>query len=380
MTWDSASRTYIGTYTVKSTDPPGNWLADVQVLSGSHRAIGYNGFQVGGSIEVLSPVPGLDTGVLTSNFYEVGDTIPLAMIAWDPANSQLIRGGPGAKYTATFHFESPTGKVEGSVQLGYNSVAKSWDGAFKIPRTVEQGAWAIVFSGIDGHGNRAVTAYSWVNVGLFILPYTDTSTYVLGDQMTIFADTGAVSGSFRGTVSFGQTVLGTVPLTVVNKTAGLWAGTFMIPSRGPTGFYTVTVGGHDRAGNSGSFSTVVRVAPYVMAVKLSLSSMVIALKGGQESISVKITNGNGLPMLIGTVQAYIYHRFNNGSIFDPLTAETTYQQGLPLTYNRATGSFVGVFTTSGAPGTIPGKYTVEIVAFDPVGDYGNVFGSLTVVA
>ena len=379
MTWDSVSRTYVGTYAIKPTDPPGDWLAEVLVVNGFQWAVGYNGFQVGDGIQVDSPYPGIFFGDPSYTF-EVGSTIPLSIFVQNPAGSQPITAGHGAQYFATFHLDTVSGKVEGSVPLTYNTTSQTWEGAFTIPLTADQGAWAVVFSGVDGHGNLAATAYTWVNVGLFIFPYTDTSTYVLGDTMTIFADTGVATGSFSGVVSFGPFVLGTVPLSVINASEGLWAGTFHISPWGPTGFYTVTVRGNDGKGDSGSFSEVVRVAPFFMTVDLSLSSKVVALKGGREVISVRITNGDGLPVTLGNVQAYIDLYFKNGTVFNPLASETTYQDGLPLTYHSATCSFVGVFTTSGPPGTLHGKYTVDIVAYDPIGDFGTAVGTFTVGA
>jgi hypothetical protein len=54
------------------------------------------------------------------------------------------------------------------------------------------------------------------------------------------------------------------------------------------------------------------------------------------------------------------------------------QHGLLLTYNDYTHSFVGTFTTSGKPNWVAGKYTVEIVAYSPIGDFGTAMGSLRV--
>ncbi len=377
MIWNSSTRTYVATYQIKPSNLPGQWVADVKASNGMSSGVGYNSFAVGGSSYVFSPIPIINSGVSFSNFYVVGDTVQLAIDVENPANTMFVIGGGGAHYTASFYLNNVNGKLEGTVDLHYNSTAALWEGNFKIPRTADQGAWVVVFTGVDKHGNRAAVAYSWINVGLFIYPYTDSTTCVLGDQMTIYATTGVATGSFKAIISSDGVTLGTIHMSLLNATETLWSGTFKIHPKDPTGFYTITVSGDDHMGDRGTMSETVRVAPYTMNLNLKLSASTVALSGGKETVSVKIVNGNGQLLTVGTVQAYISLTLANGTVISPLSVPGI-QGGLPLTYNDATHSFMGVFTTSGSPAWLRGEYSVGIIAFDPIGDYGTAMGAFTV--
>lgn len=410
MTQQGFGGKYVGTYTIQATDPPGEWMAVVSSNYGPSSSnygpgsslIGYNEFQVGDSIYILSPISTVfytEDLANQGNLFEVGNTIPLAMNVENSANTANITSGT---YKATFYLGSPSGKLEGTASLKYNSADELWEGGFTIPSTAGQGLWVVVFSGTDGQGNQAATAYSWVDVGLFMWTYTDSVTYLLGETMTIYGliDSSSspptitcyqyyegspcgstqttTTGTFTATVSYGSSVLGTTPLSY-DSSLGVWSGTFKIPSNGPTGFYTVTISGKDGMGDSGSQSEVVRVAPYTMSVSLSLSSSTVKLNRGTEQISVKITNGNGQSVDIGTVQAEPYIMTSSGPSY-PLSPSSNYQYGLPLTYNAATGSWIGTLQTTGPPNWLQGTYTVVITAWDPIGDYGTATGTFTVTS
>lgn len=377
LTWNSATDSYVGTYQIKSSDDPGQWLATVTATNKLEIGVGYNSFAVGGSIFVFSPLSYADSGVPFNNFYVVGNTVPLAISVENPNNTKILGSGGGAYYIATFYLDNATGKIEGTAKLKYNSTAEMWEGNFTIPKSANQGPWVVTYTGVDQLGNRAAIAYSWLNVGLFIFPYTDSPTYVLGNTMTIYGITGVTTGSFKATVSYGSTTLGVVHLHLSNSTETLWSGTFHIPSSGPTGFYSVTVSGNDGVGDRGSGSEVVRIAPYAMVVNLKLSASVVHLSGGREVISAQVINGNGEHLSVANVQAYLSLALANGTIITPLLTPGI-SNGLPLTYNAATHSFIGVFTTSGSPTWIKGKYTLEIVAYDPIGDFGSAVTTLRV--
>src|SRR5208282_790867 len=140
------------------------------------------------------------------------------------------------------------------------------------------------------------------------------------------------TGSFDATVSYGNMVLGHVHLSLLNATEMIWAGNFTIPNNGPTGFYTISVSGNDHMGDKGSMSEVVRVARYEMTVDLKLSASVIHLSGGKEVISAKVINGNGQPVSIADIQAYVSKTFPNGTEITPIGIAGI-QGGIPRTYN-----------------------------------------------
>ncbi|HYB03832.1 MAG TPA: hypothetical protein VED17_05180, partial [Nitrososphaerales archaeon] len=75
--------------------------------------------------------------------------------------------------------------------------------------------------------------------------------------------------------------------------------------------------------------------------------------------------------------AYVSLTLPNGTVITPLSISGI-QAGVPLTYDGATHSFVGGFTTTGLPTWASGKYSVQIIAYDPVGDYGTAMGTFRV--
>jgi len=374
MTWDNVNHDYVGTFQITSSDDPGQWLATVWAFNSGRIGVGYNAFAVGDSIFVFSPLSFANTGVSYSNFYTRGEIVPLAMSVENPNDTKILGEG---HYYASFYFNTPSGKLEGTTDLKYNATTQMFEGSFKIPLSADQGGWVVTFTGVDKHGNRAAIAYSWLNVGLFIFPYTDTSSYVLGNTISIYAVTGVATGSFKATISQGSTTIGVVHLSLLNASETLWGAAFKVRYYDPTGFYNVTVSGDDGVGDRGSSTDVVRVAPYTMKVNLKLSSAVIALNGGEETISVRVINGNGLPLDVVNVQAYISLTLANGTVITPIS-NPSISLGLPLTYNSATHSFIGRFFTNGHPTWLKGKYAVEIIAYDPIGDYGNTTGTFAV--
>jgi outer membrane murein-binding lipoprotein Lpp len=246
----------------------------------------------------------------------------------------------------------------------------------------------VVVNGTDLNGNRG-SAYTWINVGLDVFPFTDSPTYVLGDKISIFAypayEDGleAETGTFTAVIYEGSTFVTRVPLTFTHRTGlgwyddmiGLWKGEFTPSASSPTGFYTITVNGTDGEGNYGSFATVVRVAQYRLNVQVSVSDPVVPVQNGNESwVLAKVTYPDDSPMTVGNVI---------GRLFLNLGGGVTGQVGwFPMTYNSTAGGFVAVNLLYEASATVTpiGNYTVGIEAYDTSGNYGNATTSFLVAA
>ena len=103
----------------------------------------------------------------------------------------------------------------------------------------------------------------------------------------------AAQGNFTAVVTSGTKVVSDVPLTF-SWLYGLWIGTLTLAQSYPTGFYKITVGGDDGFGNSGSFATIILVAPFNLQGRATIPNPTISISGGSEpSVTAKITYPNG---------------------------------------------------------------------------------------
>lgn len=359
MKWDTTTGTYVGYYTVKPTDPAGEWGADVLAISNKKSGTGYNEFEVGDGLNIFSPYY---TGVIGSNLYTVGETIPLAVQVENPANTVFVGTG---HYKAILYLNYLGGQIQAVVPLTYNATAELWEGSYTIPKNVHQGSWVVAYSGVDGNGNQGVISYSWIIVGIFLWPYTDSYFYVHGQNLEIYAISSAVTGTMTGTLSYNGMVIRTVHMTLINATTGVWGGSTTLPSSGPSGFYTVTTHANDGVGDYGSNSEVLSIQS-ALSVTLTLSQKVISATNGKEDFTVSVTNPNGFPVTLGLVMARMNYTYANGT--------SALAIRVSLVYNAAQNAWLGSLNTSQLPGLATGKYTVEITAFDPFWNYGQASG------
>ncbi|MGC8848420.1 MAG: NosD domain-containing protein [Conexivisphaera sp.] len=363
LKYDNVTGQWVGNFTVSSPHQPGEWFVTVTASANGALGQGYAELAVGDGVTILAPY------TVTYPFFMVGQTIPISAEITAPNGFPVTSGS----FQAVFTLGTPNGKVEGVVPLKYDSSTGLWEGSFLVPINADQGPWVLTISGTDSQGNMG-SAYSWLNVGLDMFVFTDSPTYVLGDTMYIIAYTGSPVGSFNATISAGSQTLGVVPLAF-NPATGLWYGEFQIGSSGPTGFYTITVSGgaKDQYGNmeSGSYSTVVRVAPYTLRSNVTVSAPEVMVSPSicdNEMISAKLYYPNGTPVTLGNVAAIV-----------SVGAAGAYLEEyyLQLTYNNRTGSFVSpssvpvIDVGNGTLLPLLGNYSISIVAYTPEGDYGS---------
>jgi subtilase family serine protease len=395
MTYNHSTGKWLGSYQIKATDPSGEWSVTVTAVNASSTGEGYTSFAVGDGVTITSPV---------GQFYQVGDIIYVYSYVINPnvpaLNSTMLNStlvGPNfiteGNYTAVFYLAqnqingNGLGKVEGKVPLQFSSVDNYWEGNFTVPKSADQGAWIIVVNGTDKkYGNKG-SAYTWINVGLYVSPFTDSPTYVLGDRISIFAypsyEDGleAETGTFTALIYDGSVFVANVPLTFTHKTGlgvsydelGLWKGTFTPSVGSPTGLYTITVNGTDGKGNYGSFATVVRVAQYLLSVNASVSNRVLPVQNGNESwVLAKITYPDDDSMTVGSVTGELSLNLGGG-----IMSEVGW---FTMTHNTTAGGFVAVnlFHAVNATVTPIGNYTLNIEAYDASGNYGNATTSFFV--
>ena len=321
---------WTGTYKIKPTDPPGMWVATVHITSGSQTGTGTTTFSVGDGITMFA----------SWGFYLVGDTIPIAAVVTGPDGSNVTSGS----FSATFFLGTPSGSVEGSVPLAYNPATYMWEGAFTISPSADQGAWVLSINGTDSSGNRAATAYTWVNVGLVAHTSTDSPTYLSGDSISIYSGISYdghyhTTGAYNATVWLNGKSLGMAPLSY-NAEYDLWTGSFSVPLSDSAGFYQIVVTGDDGSGNSAYGETLVRVAtPSVTS--LSCTSPV---KVGASSTCIATVSGNSPS---GTVS---FTASGSGSFSSEVCT---------LTGGSCSVDYVPS-TTAGSPQTINGSYGGDI--------------------
>lgn len=332
--------TWTGTYEIQSTDPPGMWTATVYATSGSQSGVGTTTFSVGDGITIFA----------SSESFVVGQTIPITAIVTYP-NGSIVSSGT---FSATFYLGTPSGTVEGTVPLAYSLTYNStemWEGSFTISPSADQGSWVLSISGTDSAGNRAATAYSWLNVGLTAETFTDSPTYMLGDTIQIYSYFSSIylatTGSYSATVWHNGVDLGTVALSQVYMGYPLWIGAFNISSSDPTGFYRIVVTGNDGYGNSAYGETIVRVA----SQSLNVATSITVDNTATETLSARIAYPNGTLASIGAVDAF-----------------TSYGYYYPMTYNATSEEFAALVPTATVVGS---AYSVYVVAFDPWGNTGS---------
>jgi hypothetical protein len=382
LTYSAPARAWLGSYMIKATDPSGEWSVTVTAENASSFGEGYTTFTVGDGVTIINPPS------KTGYFYQVEDTVPVKSYVVDTNGNNVTSG----VYAATFYLAqnqtmgNDLGKIEGKVTLQYNLLDRLWEGNFTVPRDADQGAWVMVVNGTDLEGNKG-GAYTWINVGLDVSPFTDSPTYVLGDTISIFAHPGyadgveADTGTFTALIYVGSVFVAKVALTFTHRTGlglsydelGLWKGTFASSADSPTGFYTITVNGTDGKGNYGSFATVVRMARYGLSVKTSVSNPIVPLQNGNESwILANVTYPDGGPVTVGNVVGELSLNLGGG-----VMSEIGW---FTMTYNSTAGGFVVVnlFHAVNATITQIGNYTVDIDAYDASGDYGNATASFFV--
>ena len=357
LTYNASAGAWLGSYLIKATDPSGEWSVTVTAMNASILGKGYTSFSVGDGVTIVNPPN------YTGQFYQIGSTIYVDSYVADTHGESVTNG----VYAGTFYLAqnqatgSGLGKIEGRVALAYSSLDSLWTGNFTVPTGADQGAWVMVVNGTDLIGNKG-SAYTWINVGLDVYPFTDSPNYVLGEQISIMAyayyEDGleVTTGTFTAVIYDGSTLVANVPL----RYSGLWYGVFMTSSENPTGFYTITVNGTDGEGNYGSFATVVRVARYSLNISMAVRS------GRTPWVFANVTYPDGNPMTIGDVIGLFYLNVGGG-----VTSSTWF----PMTYNSTAGGFIGALEglSSGADPavTLVGNYTVTIDAYDASGNYGN---------
>lgn len=375
ITFNTVSGKWGGSYTIKASDPPGTWTAELSAKSGSSSGVGFTTFTVGDGVTLFAPYFNATTNSGAPVFTLVGQTLNVSAAITFPGGQCCVSSG---NFNATFYLNTLTGKVEGEVPLQYNGVSQLWQGNFTIPTSADQGAWILVVSGTDSNGNSG-SAYSWLNVGLNVLLGSDSPSYVLGNTITILAapeypnGTETPLGNFNATVTSGTKLVANVPLSF-SWLEGLWTGTLTLGSNYPTGYYLITVGGNDGVGNSGSFSTVVRVSPYYLQGQVTVPSSRISISGGSEpTVSAKITYPNGAVLKTGSVEAFVSLDMNG--VFTPIGHSR-------MTYQASTQSFVGpnFFAAASVQKTTPGEYFVSVQAFDSNGNYANLSATFFVTA
>ncbi|MDG6924324.1 MAG: right-handed parallel beta-helix repeat-containing protein, partial [Nitrososphaerota archaeon] len=364
-----------GSYTIKASDPAGMWTVGVSAKSGSSSGAGFSSFSVGDGVTLFAPYFNPATNSGGAVFVLAGANINISAAVTFPSGQCCVSGG---SFFATFHLNTITGKVEGKVPLQYNGTSQLWEGNFSIPYSADQGAWILVVSGTDTYGNSG-SAYSWLNVGLNVILGSDAPGYILGDTMTILAapeypnGTETPIGNFTAVVSSGSRVLSDVPLSF-DWLKELWTGTLTLPNNYPTGYYTITIGGDDGVGNSGSSTTIVLVAPYHLLGQVTVANPAISISGGSEPIvSAKITYPSGAVLNTGSVEAFVSLDMNG--VFTSIGHAR-------MTYQASSQTFVGpnIFATASVQKTTPGKYIVSVQALDANGNYGNLSTSFFVTA
>ena len=373
LQFSSTSGTWTGSYSIKSTDPPGEWQARVLASSGSLSGWGYTSFSVGGGITLFLPYFNATINTPILPYFDIGSNIKITASVTSPDGSCCVTSG---SYTAYFYLNSPSGKSEGSTKLFYNSTSGLWQGNFTVPRSADTGPWAMVVKGEDSQGNFAST-YGWMNIGMRILIGTDSGSYVLGDTMQILAEpeylngVETATGSFTATVTDGPSIVAVLPMSF-SPLLGLWYTELPLLSSYPTGYYNIVISGNDGAGDSGTTNTLVRVALYSLQGSITLPSSTISVENGSEPIiSAKLNYPGGQPLTEGSVEAFV--SLDLGGIYLPLSY-------VRLNYDPATQSFVAPdLMPATSPLTTPlGTYVVSVQAFDPAGDYGNLTSSFFV--
>jgi hypothetical protein len=344
---------------------------------------GSNSFYARDGISIFDPVGDLN------NLFTVGSRIPIQVIVTSPDGARVTSG----TFRATIYSENPAGPVVGSVPLVFNSKATCffstseeeppfppfltppspgcWEGTFTVPRNVIQGPVTILVSGSDSHGRPAAPAYAWGNIGLEAITTTDSPTYVLGNTILIGANiynptTGVLltSGSYRATIWDKGSFVGVAKLAY-STADGFWLGTFTTTRHDPTGFYNIVVSGTDGHGNVALGETVVRMAPVSLSVAFTIKPSVAKESTNTIIVSASVAYPNHTPMTVGSVDAF-------------LEINSTFFYFAPLTYNAASGTFVGLLPVH-AENVAPGSYPIVISAFDPWGNSALVITTLSVV-
>lgn len=374
FSYDATTQTWSGSYIIQPSNPSGMWSAVVHASNDASSGTGSTTFSVGDGVTIFLPYYNATTNAAVPLFVIPGEIINVSAKVTSTSGQCCIVSG---NFRAIFTLNSPSGKLEGSIPLAYKPTSQYWQGSFKVPSSADQGSWILTVNGTDVGGNSG-SAYSWLNVGLNVLLSTDAPSYVLGNTVTVLSapvyPNGLVTavGNFNATISQGGRVISKVPMTF-NWLDVLWIGSFTISNSDPTGFYNITVSGNDGSGVSGSFSTVIRVAPYNLQGRISLPNSISIDGGSVPTISAKISYPNGVPVKIGSAEAFV--SYDMSGLLVPV-------QHLRMNYQASTQSFVGpdVFPTASALNTAPGKYVVTVLVSDSSGNYGNLSASFFVAA
>lgn len=365
MIYDSSTVLYSASYRVTSSDPSGQWSADVLARSGTLHGIGHTSFSVGGGITIFEPF--FNTNNLTPNSHvvQIGDTLQITAQMTYPNGTCCVTSG---SYAAHFFYNLPGGKQEGSIPLEFSS--NLWQASYTIPKGVDQGTWSLVVNGTDSQDNQA-SANEWMYVGIATAVTTDSPNYLLGDPIFITATptyaggTKDIFGSYTATISIGSRTISIVPLSY-NPLFGGWIGTYFTKSTDPYGYYNITVLGSDKQGNNGVAETIVRVGQYHLSLGASLASSSISVVNGSEAfVSAKLTYPNGTAVKAGSVEAYVSLDFGG-------VAELPIRD-LRMTYQASSNSFVGidVLSSKKISDQSVGRYDVVVQAFDMYGNYAN---------
>jgi subtilase family serine protease len=344
LTYNGSS--WVGSYTIGSTDPADSWSISVAASSGGLSGTAIGDINVGDSLNILSPVP-----------YPFAPPTP-----------------PNAPFTIVVSAAAPNGTSLSSLNLTANLVYEGktvtsvslpsagrgfYSGSAVITPGEPQGTYTLA---VNLPGVGSAYTYLYIGEGLtggLIGPNDEAIPSVAPGQLAVLlarSVTANLMGIYESNVtakiySLSGTLMASVKLQPAPKIAqfgafdffGYQQANFTIPSNFTEGFYKIQFLStfiQNGAGGAqfGNFTTGFYVSGPTLSYKISNPSTVF--EGQQAQVSTRITDSKGAPVTSGVFLATF---IPTGYAFESYLADISGYSGVPMQYNPSTGEWTASY-------------------------------------
>jgi hypothetical protein len=256
LTFDGASGLWVGSYTVKANDKPGDYTVYVSTEDNNGNSADTVAEQTltidNPNADVTGPV--VEAVEITPAEVNVGDTVKISATISDDQS-----GVHGVFAT----LDSPNFEKYESISLVLNSETNKWEGTYEVKEFDLPGSWHVNVTAFDNAGNYGSNEAEYQvvihnpNGGDVVSPTVhslvmSTSTAKPGDTVHFEAKlSDAKSGVKSATIYlYSNSSANSYPITLAyDESNEVWSADYVIPAFASAGFHSLYLDVADHAGN-----------------------------------------------------------------------------------------------------------------------------------
>ena len=336
--------TWTGSYSVKSSDPPGSWTVQVYGTSGTATGYGIADVSVGDSLGIEIPVP-----YPFASAVQVGSPFTITAIGSLPNGTAIAAGSLDAQLLYG-------GALVQNVNLTSDG-GGTYSGTTTLSATQPQGSYSLV---VESPGVGSVSTYLYVGeevTGVMLTPLdTAIPSAAPGQRVVLLASTQTAGGTgvYTSNVtakiySLSGALMASVDLQPAPNTVQYGVFNFFkynqanytIPSSFSQGFYQVQfISSYEANQTSGVQLGNYTTGFYVSAPTLSynVSAPAAVYEGQTVTVLAHVTNSTGGQVTSGV---FFATAIPSGYTFESYVTDALGDTGTPMQYNSSIGAWEG---------------------------------------